>query len=570
MNMAHADPARLEQAMAHLRAGRLSEAEQGLAMLPADTLPLSVLCARAELHLRAGRVDAAKADLETARARAPADPRVIDAAAALAMTVGQFPVATRLLEKALEQAPARPRLWYRLGVVCHAAGAYQRALDAYERALTLAPENVEPRVGRASVWQIQGRFEQSRAELENVLTLAPGHVEALTALAAQYEVRGQPRHGLALLEPLMPTAASGPAEGHTAEMALVYARLLRRVGRADAARVVLESMAGKPLTAHQRARLLFARADLHHDAGEFDAAFEGYCRANAVLPGGFDSEQHRRRVSAIQQTWTRAALQNLQGAGTESDAPVFIVGMPRSGTSLVERILSRHQAINAGGESTGIGDIERRLRGAGQTPDQDQITARIPAQQWRDEARSYLASLGAVSPLRVTDKMPANFLHLGLIQVLFPKARIIHVRRQPLDVALSCFRQDFSAPGLAWSRRLSDIAAYYSDYRRLMKHWRATLDLGLFDLDYESLVAEPENTVRALLDFVGLDWDPACLADAPSVTAARAADAEAITATASYEQVSRPIYTSAVGRNKDYAQHLAPLVKWFEQVEDDR
>ncbi len=555
--------------MAHLRAGRLREAEQDLGLLPADALPMSALCARAELHLRAGRVDAAKADLDTARARAPGDPRVIDTAAALAMTAGQFDAAIRLLEKALEQTPGRPRLWYRLGVVCHAAGAYQRALDAYERALTLAPGNVEPRVGRAGVWQIQGRFDESRAELESVLALSPGHVEALTALAAQYEVRGQPRHGLALLEPLMTTGANGPAEGRTPEMALVYARLLRRTGHPEAARAILESLTPDTLTSHQRARWLFARGDMHHDAGEFDAAFEAYCRANAALPGGFDCERHRARVAAIRQTWTRDTLHSLQNRGSDSDAPVFIVGMPRSGTSLVERILSRHQSIHAGGESTGIGDIERRLRGSRPAPDPALITSRVPAARWRDEARSYLASIGAGSHLRVTDKMPANFLHLGLIQVLFPKARIIHLRREPMDVALSCFCQDFSAPALAWSRRLPDIAAYYADYRRLMRHWRATLDVGLFELNYESLVAEPESTVRALLDFIGLDWDAACVADAPSITAGPAAVAEPIIATASYEQVQRPIYTSAVGRHKDYAQHLAPLAQLLEQVEDN-
>ena len=559
MNMERADPVALEQAVALLRAGRVSDAERLLLPIAAGSLPLSLLGTRIELHLRAGRLDAAKADLDIARAKAPGDPRVVDAAAALAMTVGNFPAAIRLLQKVLDQAPGKPRLWYRLGVVCHAAGDYRRALDAYERASVLAPGKVEPRIGRAAVWQILGHFEQARAALEDVLTIAPGHPDALTALAAQYEVRGQPRHGLALIQPLIAGAS-------TPEMKLVYARLLRQVGRREEARAVLGSMADSVLSGHQHARLLFARADLLHDAAEFAEAFECYRQANAATPGRFDALRHRRRVSAIIDTWTRDRLRALRSVGVDSDAPVFILGMPRSGTSLVERVLSRHPAVHAGGESTAISDIERRLRGTQWVPDPDQIT---PA-QWHEQAASYLATRQASLHRHVTDKMPANFLHLGLIQTLFPHARVIHVKRDPLDVALSCFCQDFSAPGLAWSRQLPDIAAYYSDYRRLMLHWQATLDLPMLQLEYERLVDQPGIVIRELLDFVGLDWDPVCVADGQPVATGPAGGDEAIMATASYQQVKQPIYASSVGRHKDYAEQLAPLLRMLEQAEDDR
>ena len=220
-NAGQIDQQRLSEALAHARAGRVDAAERALAGFPAERLPLSMLCLRAELRTSSGRADAARTDLEVARSRAPDDPRVAVALAGQAMTDGQLETAADLLDRALRRHPDRPRLWHRYGVVLHAAGRYEAAVQAYERALALAPSRPEPRVGRASVWQIQGRFDQAREELQSVLALAPGHPEASVALASQMEVRGQTEAGLALLEPLAAKGGLGP------DGVLVRARLLR-------------------------------------------------------------------------------------------------------------------------------------------------------------------------------------------------------------------------------------------------------------------------------------------------------------------------------------------------------
>lgn len=532
------DPGPLRQAMAHARAGRADAAEGILAGFLADQLPVSMLCLRAELRAATGQPEAARADLEIARSRAPDDPRVAVALAGQAMADGRLELAADLLDGALRQDPHRPRLWYRLGVVLHAAGRYEAASRAYERAMALAPSRPEPRIGRAGVWQIQGRFDEARQELEAVLAQVPGHPEALTTLAAQMEIRGQTRAGLALLEPLAERGGLG------AEGGLVRARLLRRAGRGDEALKLIEDLEASRLDTGQRARVLFLLGEMRDQAGRHEEAFTCFERANALSPGRFDAGRFRRRVDAVCQAWTREALDRLAGLGDETEAPVFVVGMPRSGTTLVERTLDRHPAVFGAGELGGMAGIERRLRGEGLSADPADLSPRTLL----EHARAYLDAVDAGGHARFVDKMPANFLHLGLIQVLLPRARVIHCRRHPLDTALSCFMQDFSGLGLAWSRRLDHIAEYYLGYRSMMGHWTSVLSIPILDLDYEDLVRAPEAAVRRMLEFLGLDWDPACLEPG----------GEGVSATASYARAAGPIYLSSIGRHRHYSTQLAP------------
>lgn len=535
------DPQLLNEALARVRTGQSAAAERLLARFPADRLPVSMLCLRAELRAAGGHADAARADLEVARSRAPDDPRVAEALAGQAMADGRPDLARDLLHSALRQDPNRPRLWHRFGVVLHAGGHYGAALGAYERAVALAPSRPESRIARASVWQIQGRFDEAREELEAVLAGHPGHPEALTALAAQMEIRGQTEAGLALLAPLAEQGRLGP------EGALVRARLLRQAGHRDEALREVEALPPTTLDAGLRARRLFLLGELLDQAGRYEEAFRCLEQANQLVPGRFDAQRYRQRVDAVRSAWTRTAVARLSGLGNGSEAPVFIVGMPRSGTTLVERILARHPLVHGAGELGGIGEIERRLRGERLAADPAMLNgADIDAM-----ARSYLASVDHGSLPRFTDKMPANFFHLGLIQAMLPGAHVIHCRRHPLDTALSCFMQDFSGLGLAWSRRIDHIAEYYQGYRSLMEHWTSVLSLPVLDLDYEALVAEPEPAIRRVLDFLGLGWDPACLETV----------GDDVAATASYAQARAPIYRSSIGRHRHYADQLALLAR---------
>jgi hypothetical protein len=218
-------------------------------------------------------------------------------------------------------------------------------------------------------------------------------------------------------------------------------------------------------------------------------------------------------------------------------APVFVVGLPRSGTTLVERIVAAHPDATGVGERDDIEKLSVRMR-AGDEP------AKL--------AKSYLAEIAELAQGKrlVVDKTPINFLHLGLIARLLPGARIIHIRRDLRDVGLSCFTQNFVQPH-AWACDLDDIGHYASEYVRLMTHWRNALPPIMLEVDYERLVAEPEAESRRILEFLGLAWDPACLTFHAT---------KGVVRSASKWQVRKPLYSSSVGRWKAYQQFLGPLI----------
>jgi hypothetical protein len=224
--------------------------------------------------------------------------------------------------------------------------------------------------------------------------------------------------------------------------------------------------------------------------------------------------------------------------------------MPRSGTSLVEQILSTHPGVYGAGELTAIDQFARHLGDA--TGDAYPQSALHLDQATIDAAaRQYLAALQDLAPsaIRVTDKMPGNFLHLGLIQLLFPGARVIHCRRDPLDTCLSCYFQQFNQ-GQTFSYDLSDLGHHYRQYQRLMRHWQSVISLPMLDVHYEDLVADQEAMSRKMLEFCGLDWTDECM---------RFYESKRYVATASYDQVRQPIYHKSVGRWRHYERYLGPL-----------
>jgi hypothetical protein len=229
-----------------------------------------------------------------------------------------------------------------------------------------------------------------------------------------------------------------------------------------------------------------------------------------------------------------------RGSST-SELPTLIVGMPRSGTTLLEQALSAHPGIAAGGELEDLRDLAREAyAGPITSPRLDTLAAR------------YLGRLRAIGPeaQRVTDKMPHNFLHLGLVALMLPRARVIHCRRDPVDTCWSCFRQHFGA-GLAYTTDLAWLGAFHRSYADLMEHWRGALPLAMLEVDYEELVAQPEPTLRRVLAFLDLPWHPACL---------EPHKARRIAATVSRAEVQRPIHQGSVGRAAPYRPHLGPLL----------
>jgi hypothetical protein len=302
----------------------------------------------------------------------------------------------------------------------------------------------------------------------------------------------------------------------------------------------IEALLARPLPLRHQISLRYALGKYHDDINQYDEAFAQYFQANELTRRygvRYDRRQATARVDQIIAAFNADSIRQLQSGGQDSERPVFIVGMPRSGTSLCEQILASHPAVFGAGElpywPKALATFE---------------TTRIPA-----IARDYLARLAALSETaaRVVDKMPQNFLALGLIHAAFPRARIIHVRRHPIDTCLSIYFHYFSHLH-PYANDFDNLAHYYGEYLRITAHWRSLLPAdALLEVPYEALIAEQEKWSRRMVEFVGLPWDRNCL---------NFQQTERVVITLSKWQVRQKISATSAGRWRNYEKHVAPLL----------
>ncbi|HEY2589211.1 MAG TPA: sulfotransferase [Tepidisphaeraceae bacterium] len=299
--------------------------------------------------------------------------------------------------------------------------------------------------------------------------------------------------------------------------------------------------------------LHFAAARLHEQMGRYDEAFGHATRANAPWANAFNVASWERLIAACIANFSPAALRNVKRATIPDPTPVFIVGMPRSGSTLVEQVLASHPQVFGGGELPWVYRLWRRLysRIGMFHVSEHEALARMSSQDADAVAAEYLGPLRALQPhaARIVDKNLSNFLHLGLIWALFPGARVIVCRRDPLDTCVSCYMTEFETV-LPFTCSLPAIGHFYRQYERLMSHWRQVLDLPILEIEYEAMVRDLEGHARRLIGFLGLPWDERCLLFHRN---RRRVD------TASRAQVRRPIYTSSVERWRRYERWLGPL-----------
>jgi hypothetical protein len=295
----------------------------------------------------------------------------------------------------------------------------------------------------------------------------------------------------------------------------------------------------------------FRLGELLDRAGRYDEAFESFRRGNGLIRGSHDPSAMSRGIDAVIDAWTESAVKAAPRSAIDTELPVFVLGMPRSGTTLVEQILSSHPEVGAGGERSFVMNLASELSGASGGLPSCPPPNRLSKGALDRSARAFVRELGKVdrNAGRVTDKQPLNFLYLGLIDRMLPRARVIHCSRDPLDTCLSCYFTDF-AGGIPVAADLFSLGMMYRDYRRLMAHWSSVLEIPVLEINYEALVGDLEGETRRLLDFLSLPWDDACMDFHRSGRVAL---------TASVQQVRTPLYTSSIGRHKHYAAHIGPL-----------
>jgi tetratricopeptide (TPR) repeat protein len=466
---------------------------------------------------------------------------------------GRFDKAVASFREALRLQPAYVDANSNLGTMYFEQDQIDQAEACYRDALRLSPGNEKSLASLAKVYLARDQFDQAQAIFDDILTARPDAAFAVFGKADVLQHRGLYDDAYALVRPVVDKGEATP------DLATVFARLARPCDCRDEAVALLEGLLADPnQPAEARRKLHFELGDLYDGLDRYDDAFGHYAAGNALRPTPFDPAATVAATDRAIDFFNAERLATLPRAANDSALPVFIVGMPRSGTSLVEQILANHRAVFGAGELGRVSDIALALKAAQdpQSPDDShnagpEYLAAVKQAELDAAANGHLDWLARQGgdAIRVTDKMPYNFSYLGLINRLFPGARIIHCRRDPLDTCLSCYFQSFGR-GNFHAFDLTHVGLYYRQYERLMDHWRATLDRPMLDVDYERHVTDPEATCRRMLEFLDLDWDPNCL---------EFHDSKRVVKTASRDQVRQPIYTRSAGRWRNYERHLEPL-----------
>jgi tetratricopeptide (TPR) repeat protein len=403
---------------------------------------------------------------------------------------------------------------------------------------------------RLDVSGAQGAARRAREHLAEALALAPDHPQARAGLAALLDNAGRYEEALA--------QAAESDGGYSPATAAIAARIERHRGRPEEARRILEQALAAPgLTAEAQVQLRFSLGQALDEAGDFETAAAVLGDANRRARDRFgqgrvaaDLAALADAAAALEAAFDAAAMARLPRSGSDSERPLFVLGMPRAGKSLAEQILCSHPDIHGAGELTTVPDLAAELgRELGGWP---AGVARVRRERLAAAADSYLAALAAADPeaSRVTDTMPFNFMHLGLIELLFPRARVVHCVRHPADLALRCYAKNFAGRSLAFATDLADIARYLAIYRHLMSHWAAVGGLATYTLRYEALVQAPEDEIRRLLDFAGVGLDERCLRFFEPGVATSASDTP----------VRRPLSDSEAGAWRHYRELLAPVL----------
>jgi Flp pilus assembly protein TadD len=443
---------------------------------------------------------------------------------------GEATGAVMALAEAVRLDPGSAEAHVTLGAAQAARGELGDAWRHHRRALELAPR-------AASIVTRVAGFLVDQGELDSALELyraaaALGSREAAGGWVEVLERRGALEEATEVFarERLDPRASP--------RLALSVARLWRRQGRSDEALALLESLELARATPQLRATVHYALGECQDQRGDHAQAFAHWRAANRLRGVRFDAQALEERLARILAEDTRARLAVRPRASHGDARPTFVVGAPRSGTTLVEELLATSPAVHARGELDEIPCLAATL-------------ARDDASAVEQSARSYLARLAGLAPAvrRVTDKLPHNALHLGVIAQLCPEARVVYVTRDPLDTGLSIYARDFQATH-DYATDLGAIGTFLRAHRRLLAHWREHLPLALFELSYEHLVAAPEESTRALFAFLDLPWEPTVLRFHESRRAVR---------TASFAAVRRPLHAGSVGRARAYRAWLGPL-----------
>ncbi len=478
--------------------------------------------------------------------------RILHHLGVIASQSGRYELAVEYIERAISLHGTDPAMHNDQGAIHIALRQFDRAVVCYQRALELNPDVAEAHHQLGLAHSHRGQLEEAISCFGRALQLFPAYAEAHCNLGVVLEQVGDFQGAQRCWREAL------KHDSHHVDALAELAKILRGKLPAEEAAALHQSVTDPHVTNGKRAAPHFGLARVLDEQGDYAAAADHLRNANFFRLADrrerdqdYDPAGHDRLVDTLIDIFSPAYFERMQGSGIDSELPVFIFGLPRSGTTLTEQVLAGHSEIYGAGElELAIAALDSTQFVTNQFTAAVEPVGRFDRQNAERMARTYLDRLTALNDraLRLVDKMPDNYLCLGLLATLFPRAKLIHCRRDLRDTALSCWMTDFRQ--IRWANHEQHLSARIRAYQRLMEHWRRVLPVPMLEVDYEGTVEDLEGTARRLVDWCGLSWEPACLAFHERRQPVR---------TASAAQVRQPIYRHAVGRWKHYETLLAPL-----------
>jgi tetratricopeptide (TPR) repeat protein len=524
--------------------------------------------------------------------------------------------AIEFMSKAVQFDDSNPQYYCNLGESYRRASKPDQALGMFEKSVALKPEYLLAHLGIANVYRDQKRHPEAIARYRLALALNPKFAEAYHYLGVIFLEQGRQTEAITYLrkasglkpgytEARLALAQALDNDGHIDEAIETYlaiiedapkvgaahnnvANLLKTKGNIDEAIIHYEKalelnpanvqahynlsrarkgaesqddiskmekmLENESIPSSDRTNIHFTLGKIYDDLERYDEAFEQFDKGNELdnRAPPFDGEMHNQMLNRLIDIFNPNFFARREGFGSESQRPIFIVGMPRSGTTLMEQVIASHSKVFGAGELEQVGQlvnaISAEISGSAGYPDNAADLDAMTACRLGETYATYVKRLSDDSP-HVTDKMPGNFMHLGFISLFLPKARIIHCQRQPMDSCLSCFFQHFTSP-MPFSVSLQALGKYYQGYEKLMAHWNKVLPTPILNVNYEDMVADHEGTTRKILEFCDLEWEDACIKSHETTRTVK---------TASTWQVRQPLYSTSVERWKHFEAHLQPL-----------
>ncbi len=451
-------------------------------------------------------------------------------------------------KKACEINPAHRDAYHGLGNALRMRQHLDEAIAVYHRAVEIDPRNADSYCSLGQCFIEQQEYDLAIETFQKAIAIDSKYVSAYYGLGRSLGIMGEKEAAIEVIRKLM---QHDPAE---MKAIAVIAANKKFVSYDDDIKAMEALYVDEAITDKTKSRVVFHLGRAYEDIGEYEKSIKMIAEGTEFKRSSFEYSTAESKLSfeRIKSRFEEQFIESTRARGIADSSPIFILGMPRSGTTLTEQILSSHPDVFGAGELAYIGDLAFKLM-----PDEADTKIITPVsltdQQIKSMGETYIERLRSHSSTHrfITDKMPHNFIHIGLIKAILPQSKIIHLQRNSIDNCLSIFKTHFSK-GHHYSYHQSELGEYYKLYQDLMNHWQSLLGEQIFNLKYEELTESPEATIRALLNFCELPWNDACLSFNENRRPVK---------TASMAQVRRPMYRDAVGRWKHYEAALQPLIK---------